>query len=215
MKKLLLLILLSIIAAYTFSGKYNQTIMGYEFNRFIKSDLDDNKIIEGKHFYELGSLVTESTDDILILITYNSDSSMLLDYELSKDKEIHNKISYLHAVHNEEWRSDAKLFFNLKKFSLEKKSIRSIFKIYHEENKLSKLKLNNYLTEINVHHVPFWNSHSSLHVAPIFKNINKIEKNTKTEGFPLIIVKGKYLIKPWMYESYKHIPKVINKLLEK
>lgn len=214
MKKLLALIIISIFAGYLFSGEYNKSIVNYEIERFLSSEIEAKDISHGEHYIELGERISGIDNDLTIVLTYNSSESMFLDHELKKNIEIYEKINFLHAVHNEEWKDDARLFFNLREFSLEKSSMSKILKIYHEDKKLSKLKLNNYLTEIKIPHVPFWSTYSSLNTSEVFKPITEIEKESKTEGFPIIIVKGRYIIKPWFYENYKNIPKVINYILE-
>lgn len=215
MRNFLLLTIVSIIAAYLFSGDYNQSIIKYEINRTLSSQIENKDIIPGKHFQELGSKISDVDSDISIVFTYNSKASMLLNYELSKNKDVYDQIELIHAVHNKEWQEDARLFFSLKQFSLDKKSLGTLLKFYHEDKKLNKLKLNNFLTDSKIAHVPFWSSYSSLNTKAVFEPVSRIENETKTEGFPLVIIKGKYLIKPWLYESYKDIPVVIEFLLEK
>lgn len=215
MKKILILIIALLITTYFLSGSYNQSIAEYELSRFISSDMTETDLVPGKHFQEIGNKVTYFKSDIVVLFTYDSKSSLLLNYELSKNKKLYEKIAFSHATYDRDWHNDARLFFTLKEYSLEKKTLSDILRIYHADNGSNKVKLNNLLTELQISHVPFWSTYSSLNTKPIFEKHTEIEINTNTEGFPLIIIKGQYLIKPWLYKSLKDISMTINYLINK
>jgi hypothetical protein len=214
MKKILLLTITFLLATYLLSGSYNQKILKYELSRIFSIEISEKDILEKNYFQEIGNEITEFDKDIVILFTYNSDSSLLLNYELNKSQDIYSEIEFYHATYDKSWHDDARLFYTFKEFNLEKKTISTMLKIYHEEGKANKLKLNKLLTDLKIQHVPFRSTRSSLNTKPLFDKITNIERKTNTEGFPLIIVKGKYLIKPWLLESYKDIPVIINYLMK-